>query len=67
VPNDEAELVALGGKPMPAHLRYVSRGDPEYAIFGRLGGLWGIPYVYGFGLNSFGPDPLPRLMVDPGL
>jgi hypothetical protein len=67
VPNDEAELVGLRGKPMPAHLHYVSRGNPDYAIFGLFGGLWGIPYAYGFGLSSFGPDPLPRLMVDSGL
>ena len=67
VPNDEAELVALRGKPMPTHLHYLSRGNPDYAIFGLFGGLWEIPYVYGFGLNSFGPDPLPRLIMDSGL
>ena len=67
VPNDEAELVTLRGKPMPPDVHYLNRGNPDYMLSGRFGGLWGVSYWHDFYLESLGPDPLPRLMVSPGL
>jgi hypothetical protein len=63
VPNDEAELVALGGKPMPLHVLYVNQGTNSYVLIGGVPQLWGHSDLFGWGLDFFGPNTVPRVRV----
>ena len=41
VPNDEAELVALPGKPMPHHVLYVNQGKSNFVLTVWVPQAWG--------------------------
>jgi hypothetical protein len=63
VPNDDAELVALRGKPMPPDFLYVNQGDQSYVLTGFVCQLWGRGDIFGWSVNYHGPNAVPRIRV----
>jgi hypothetical protein len=63
VPNDEAELVALRGKPMPHHVAYVNQGKSNFVLTVWIPQAWGWRDMFGWGLDFYGPNDVPRLQI----
>ena len=63
VPNDEAELVALRGKPMPHDVVYLNRGKSNFMLFVWIPQAWGCRDPFGLGLLFYGPNRVPRLQL----
>jgi hypothetical protein len=66
VPRDEAELVALRGKPMPPHVFYRERGKDRYLLSCDVPQLWGYRDAWGLGFALYGKKDALGLRVDSG-